>query len=169
MFLVPYQMSLFDWRPLAEISAKVTDADRDKRSANQWTKSIIAYLEWRAGQAWRYLYPTQRLTLDHCDYLDAMSLVRGAARREIECEAEKQPPLPLLAAAPVIVIPPEILGMSHRELVDEMLRFDPTFRRASIQRYKRRKLQLIVMRFRDRAPKRQPVQNSHAVARKSAA
>jgi hypothetical protein len=83
LYLVPLQFDLFDHRPLIDPEAPsdnegMTDASRDSRSANQWLRSIVAYLEFRTGDRWRRLSdPRDRWDQTRVDYVDAIRLING--------------------------------------------------------------------------------------------
>jgi hypothetical protein len=55
----------------------MTDAERDRRSGLQWLRSILSYLEFSSGQAWRRLSdPEQRWHPERLWYLDGIRAVQ---------------------------------------------------------------------------------------------
>jgi hypothetical protein len=72
--LVPLQLDLFPHSSQADNPA-VTDP-REHRTANQWHRAIMAYLDFRTGDAWRRLTdPEQRWDPERVYYLDAIRLM----------------------------------------------------------------------------------------------
>lgn len=86
MHLVALQLELFPnayqasqaLSGVANDKCTVTDSERDGRTANQWLKSVVAYLEFRTGDAWRRSSnPKDRWSPDRLYYLDAIRLVNS--------------------------------------------------------------------------------------------
>jgi hypothetical protein len=136
--IVPWQLLLFpdarphNWRPFP--AGQVL---RDKRSGQQWIKSVIAYCEFRAGEPWRRLSdPDQRNDPERWAYLDAARLIHSK-----QYESER----PLLVAPPVL--DPfekdvrELSGWPREALVDVLLMIDPKLTsRRLLRRLTREKL-----------------------------
>jgi hypothetical protein len=128
---VPFQLLLFPnhpahtWRPFP-----LGQTLREKRSAQQWIKSVVAYCEWRAGDPWRSLSdPEQRSDPDRWDWLDAARLVRSK---------QYEPERPLLVAPPVHdpfeKVVRELAGWPRGALVDVLLMIDPKLTNGRILR-----------------------------------
>jgi hypothetical protein len=81
--LVPYQPylpGLEVFRPSGRSEFRALDKNgdtfRDRRSGQQWLKSIRGYLSWRAGDDWRALHHEGvRYDSARWEYLDACRLV----------------------------------------------------------------------------------------------
>jgi hypothetical protein len=125
LHVVAFQLSLFPWRPDAD-ERQMGQAERDNRTADQWLKSIIGYLEWRAGECWRRLScREQRFSPDRLEYLAAIRTIS-----DLRYSSPLQPSLvlPDLFPSPS----PSSLELklrlkSRAWLVDELLRTDPRY------------------------------------------
>lgn len=54
----------------------MTDAERDLRTGDQWLLSVVQYLEFRSGKAWRKLNRAdERWNAVRCHYLDGVRLL----------------------------------------------------------------------------------------------
>jgi hypothetical protein len=67
----------------------VTDLERDSRSGDQWTMSVLGYLRWRAGEDWRKVHlAKERWNDTRWYYLHAfrlMSELRFASAPPCQC------------------------------------------------------------------------------------
>jgi hypothetical protein len=82
--LVPHQLSLFrlEAAPPAAYDGRhsphleMDNTLRDRRTGDQWRRSIIAYLLFRAGEPWRSMSdPAHRNDPCRWEYLDAVRLL----------------------------------------------------------------------------------------------
>jgi hypothetical protein len=99
---------------------------RDKRTGLQWIKSVIGYLEWRAGEPWRRLSdPEQRFDSERWDYLDAARVVREAFYSD-EQGSTLHIALPVLRPAPS-ALPGELelAELPRKVLVAALMRENP--------------------------------------------
>lgn len=96
---------------------------RDGRTPDQVLRSVLAYLQWRAGDCWRNTsYKDHRQSTDRWDYLSAWHLVQS-----VRFLSERPELVPALSSTPRP--DPEIakLAMQPRAvLVDELMQLDPT-------------------------------------------
>lgn len=95
--LVPIQLDLFPHEPHASRPnwREQEDAERDRRTAEQWRRSILQYLEFRAGEPWRHLGdPSQRFSAERHWYLNAYRETIQA--QFAEC-VESETPTPIAA------------------------------------------------------------------------
>lgn len=123
---VPFQLSLFPierrhhWYPSPQGLFM-----REMRTAAQWLRSVIAYLEWRAGSPWRRLSdPQQRWANERWEYLDAARLVlsvyHGAFIPGKPFVAEKPSPKSAVRDGRVA----KLCLLPRYELVTRLLRLD---------------------------------------------
>jgi hypothetical protein len=66
------------------------DSERDHRTGDQWLRSVIAYLEFRAGDSWRNL-SNQKLRNSpvRWEALDAIRLIKEVRYAPVEGLAQK--------------------------------------------------------------------------------
>lgn len=120
---VQYQLSLFQWRSVAD--SWYMGSDRDGRTSDQWLRSVGAYLEWRAGECWRNLArPEHRNSLERWEYLAAARLVDDVRHGEPQRMALALPvlsPLPSPSRAEIR------LALEPRAaLVERLMRVNPS-------------------------------------------
>ena len=118
------QLSLFPWRPESDLKSVER---HDSRTPDQLIRSVIAYLEWRAGESWRNLtFRADRNDQDRWDYLDAVRLV--AKMRYAE---PRRPQLVLPGPVTAFRSPNtkqvrELACRPRACLVDRLMRADPS-------------------------------------------
>jgi hypothetical protein len=90
------QLSLFPWRPLWE-PARLGRDKQDRRTPDQWIRSVLAYLDWRSGDSWRPLsVRTERENSERWAYLEARRIVQSVRY------ASEPSPVGLHVALPVL-------------------------------------------------------------------
>lgn len=103
MHLVPVQLDLFPHALLAD-HPFVTDKERDSRSRSQWLRSILSYLNFQTGDAWRRLSdPEQRWSADRIWYLygiQTINAVMGGRNPKWDPFIQKKQPQPLRRPMP---------------------------------------------------------------------
>ena len=152
--VVPFQLLLFpgsrahNWHP-----SPLGCAVREKRTGVQWVKSVIGYLEWRAGESWRRLSdPEQRFDPERWDYLAAARAVHQAFYRD-EQESRLHFALPVLNPAPA-PLPGELelAELPRKTLVAALMRENSRLSNEKILKsLKRRKLARMLSELRAKA------------------
>lgn len=96
---------------------------RANRTPDQIIRSVISYLEWRAGESWlNFSDRSQRFDQDRLDYLEALRVVQTARYSE---PLKPFLPLPALPTSPSPSKQEQALaGRSRAWLVDELVRAD---------------------------------------------
>ncbi len=120
--LVACQLSLFAWRPVADSSAMLPD--RTDRTPDQLLRSVAAYCEWRAGEAWRNVSISyHRKSQQRWDYLDALRIVN-----DVRLRPDVLPPRLSPVSVPAAPPRPELrfMAWSRHQLVADLLLVDPT-------------------------------------------
>ena len=92
--VVPYQLSLFAHIPGLFVRFKV-----DGRTGDQWLRSVLGYLAWRAGDDWRPA--SDRFSPERREYLQAARLVLAVRNAPVDSKesASQAGPLPLVFAS----------------------------------------------------------------------
>ena len=120
----PFQLVLFatGWLPIPPV---MIDLQREKRSGDQWIRSILDYCYWRAGDCWRNLtFRDQRMSPQRWDYLRAARLVSGLRYYVPPAIELVLPALPSLEPSPPKISQFDLL--SRPQLVDALLDADPS-------------------------------------------
>ena len=159
MHLVWIQCDLFDHKTLpnegsvAFTTRQMNDAERDRRSCQQWLRSILSYLEFRSGASWRRLSdPEQRWNPERLDYLVAIRKVQSII-------AGQSLSLELLNKKTDDVRVGRLAVMGRDWLVTELLRANPSLTdRKILFRLRCVKLARMLVEARDRAA--QPLQRT---------
>ncbi len=96
--------------------------ERENRTADQWLRSVIGYLEWRAGDCWRS--QRDRFSPERLEYIAAIRFVQDLRYSEPKQPQLALPPLsaPCPSPSPVEL---KLRLKSRAWLVDELLRTDP--------------------------------------------
>jgi hypothetical protein len=112
--IVALQLSLFALKTSPSVCSEV-----DGRSGDQWLRSVLGYLAWRAGDDWRRA--SDRFSSERREYLQAARLVLALRNAPVESNA------PAAAAGPMKSAPqpPSIDDRSRALIVDELMRLNP--------------------------------------------
>lgn len=164
--LVPFQLSLEGFGPpvsdfiAAALSSSPWDLEKEKRTSQQWLKSVRDYCMWRAGDGWRKLQQGERWSAARWEYLDAARLITDIlltgskpTPKESAKDAAAQAQLDLMRglAAPLSPEENKLLQRPRAQLVDELLRDSLYTDGRLLSRLPRRKLARMVSESRERA------------------
>jgi len=98
----------------------------DGRTGKQWRESVVAYLQFRSGNAWRRMSTMEaRSDPERWIYMDAIRLVDGCVREETRREELRQPSL-LPAKTPVQMQSWRLSYIPRTILVARLMAIDPT-------------------------------------------
>lgn len=149
MHLVSQQLSLFPDSEPRQYRPSMDDLERDRRSGGQWLRSIKAYLEFGAGNAWRRMSdPVQRWSPEREWYLNGIRCLNGIGRPDF-IAAEDRPRLTTVKTAEAIYLE-KLTAMPRAWLVDELMRSNPVYtNRKLIAHFTRIKLALLLMEARE--------------------
>jgi hypothetical protein len=105
LYLVAYQLELFDHRPLPNAdNGGMENDERDKRTGLQWLKAILAYLEFGTGDGWRRLTDRgQRWHPDRLWYLNGIATIHDVMGGRVPASnpfIDKKLPQPVRHATP---------------------------------------------------------------------
>jgi hypothetical protein len=121
LIVAPLQLVLFVKGWSRRPAVIPTDLQRKMRTADQWIRSILAYLDWRAGDCWRNLsFREQRSSPSRWEYLNAARLVSDL-RYSFPVPAASLPP-PKKPPKPHPVS--KFDSLSRAQLVDRLLQAD---------------------------------------------
>jgi len=141
LHIIPLQLDLFKRAPVVKPLQgwrQRADAERDKRTGTQWRLSILAYLEYRSGEAWRAAAGSdQRFNVERLWYLQAIAEIQGnmgavsgtvnppapiAVSDDARSTSLKEPKAAivsrLLAADPMLTDRRLLSGLGKRKLLD---------------------------------------------------
>lgn len=116
--IVPLQLRLFAHKLDSRECAEYTG-----RTGAQWIRSIIAYLEFRAGEPWRNRNNScHRLSPDRLEYLEALRLISGllspAGIPEKFVANGRKPPV-------IVRSLPQVEPRSRLDLVNQLMQANP--------------------------------------------
>ena len=121
MHSIPLQLDLFPYSSLIQPAASPSlgDEERDRRSPGQWLRAVRAYLEFRAGDAWRR--SGDRNSPERLYYLDGLRLLNG-----LGTDSQFGPASVSLTPRSAEDVPIAALASRPRgELVANLMRADP--------------------------------------------
>jgi hypothetical protein len=123
------------------------DLERDHRTPGQWLRSIQAYLEFMAGNAWRH--PANRSNPTHVYYINAMRTLNGLAPNRIALPRN-------ITMTPKTVRDIQIAALAARDrssLVSELMAADANLTdRKILSHLEKHKLARMILDARERCP-----------------
>lgn len=95
LLVVPCQLRLFEFKMDPVLCAEIVDG----RTGNQWLKSVLAYLDFRAGNAWRRMDDgAHRRAPERWEYLDAIRFIESVRNAPVR-EPKERPVLATVSPA----------------------------------------------------------------------
>jgi hypothetical protein len=145
--LFPFHQSAIVARAWSSGYSGVSDSERDGRTGRQWLLAVRSYLEFCCGDAWRsHSDPSQKNSPERWWYLNGIRTLNGIqSANQVPCihivhrPAPADPRINALAAHP------------RAELVDELLRVNPSLYRKLLLRLSRAKHAVLLIDACDRA------------------